>query len=69
MMLPFLIPGGTLLETMQIGGRIPPTLTNHRWWEALVMPHQVWMLLVLSILLLREMLIHQRSVLIKTAQL
>jgi len=41
MMLPFLIPGGTLLEAMQIGGRIPPTLTNHRWWEALVMPHQV----------------------------
>ena len=55
LMLPFLIPGGTLLETMQIAGRIPRALTNHWWWEAVVMPHQVWALLFLSIVLLREM--------------
>ncbi len=55
LMLPFLLPGGTLLETMQIAGRIPRVLTNHWWWEAVVMPHQVWALLFLSIVLLREM--------------
>ena len=61
LMLPFLVPGGTLLETMQIGGRIPRALANHWWWEALVMPHQVWLLLLLSILLLREMIAYRRG--------
>ena len=28
LMLPFLIPGGALLDTMQIAGRIPRALTN-----------------------------------------
>lgn len=55
LMLPFLIPGGTLLETMQMAGRIPGALTNHWWWNGLVMPHQVWALLLLSVVLLREM--------------
>jgi|SRR5271156_375557 len=59
LMLPFLIPGGTLLETMQISGRIPRVLANHWWWEALVMPHQVWMLLFLGVLLLREMSVYR----------
>jgi hypothetical protein len=54
-MIPFLIPGGTLLETMQEGGHIPTTLTRHWWWDALVMPHQVWMLLILALLLMYQM--------------
>ncbi|MGA8274544.1 MAG: glycosyltransferase family 87 protein [Candidatus Sulfotelmatobacter sp.] len=61
LMLPFLVPGGTLLETMQRSGRIPQALANHWWWQALVMPHQVWMLLFLAILLLREMSGYQRG--------
>jgi hypothetical protein len=52
---PFLIPGGTLLETMQISGRIPASLSQHWWWEAFVMAHQVWALLILSMLLVRQM--------------
>lgn len=55
-MLPFLIPGGSLLETLQAGGRIPAAWLGHWWWEAFVMPHEVWMLLVLSVLLLHEMI-------------
>jgi len=55
MMLPFLVPGGTLLETMQSGARFPSVSANRWWWETLVMAHQVWMLLFLSILLLCEM--------------
>ena len=67
-MLPFLIPGLTLLETVQIAGRIPRVLTNRWWWEALVMPHQVWVLLLLSIVLLREMGVHRRPVLVNASR-
>ena len=56
LMLPFAIPGGTLLETMQANGRMPLVWASHWWWETMVMPHQVWMLLFLSALLLYEML-------------
>jgi hypothetical protein len=55
LMLPFLVPGGTLLETMQGSGRIPFSLANRWWWEALIMPHEVWVLSFLSVLLLCEM--------------
>jgi hypothetical protein len=60
LMLPFLIPGGTLLETMQAGGRIPSTLTTRWWWEGIVMPHEIWALLLLSILLLYEIAVSRR---------
>ncbi len=52
---PFLVPGGTLLETMQSSGRIPASLSHHWWWEAFVMAHQVWALVLLSLLLVRQM--------------
>jgi len=55
LMLPFLIPGGTLLETMQADGRIPSALVSHWWWEAIVLPHEIWALFFLSVLLLYEM--------------
>lgn len=55
LMLPFLIPGGTLLETMESSGRIPSALVHRWWWEMIVMPHQVWLLLLLSVLLLYAM--------------
>jgi hypothetical protein len=55
LMLPFLIPGGTILETLQASGRIPSTLASRWWWQMIVMPHQVWMLFFLSVLLLYEM--------------
>jgi hypothetical protein len=55
LMLPFLIPGGTLLETMEASGRIPPSLAHRWWWEMIVMPHQVWLLLLLGVILLCEM--------------
>ena len=55
LMLPFLIPGGTLLETLQHSGRIPSPWASRWWWETIVMPHQVWILFFLSVLLLYEM--------------
>jgi hypothetical protein len=56
LMLPFLIPGGTILQTLQNGGSISDTLANRWWWQMFVMPHEVWMLLLLAILLLYEMI-------------
>jgi hypothetical protein len=55
LMLPFLIPGGTILQNWQNSGSIPSTLANRWWWQTFVMPHEIWMLFVLSILLLYEM--------------
>jgi hypothetical protein len=55
-MLPFLIPGGTLLESLQASGRIPAAWAGRWLWEAVVKPHEVWMLLCLSLLLLYEMI-------------
>jgi len=60
LMLPFAIPGGTILETLQADGRIPAALASHWWWERIVMPHQIWALLFLSILLLFQMLSRER---------
>jgi hypothetical protein len=54
-MLPFLIPGGTLLESLEMNGRIPSSLVNRAWWQAFVMAHQVWLLLFLSALLIYQM--------------
>jgi glycosyl transferase family 87 len=61
LMLPFLIPGGTLLETMESSGRIPSALAHRWWWEMIVMPHQVWLLLLLGVLLLCEMVMERSS--------
>jgi hypothetical protein len=55
LMLPFLIPGGTLLETMQADGRIPAALVSHWWWEMIVLPQEIWALFLLGVLLLYEM--------------
>jgi hypothetical protein len=55
LVLPFLIPGGTILDSMERSGRIPPTLAGRWWWEVIVVPHQVWMLFFLAVLLLKEM--------------
>ena len=55
LMAPFLIPGGTILQTMQTNGRIPSTLPDHWWWNTIVMPHEIWALFFLSLVLLYEM--------------
>jgi len=55
LMIPFLIPGGTILQTMQINGRIPSALSERWWWDTIVMPHEIWALLFLSLMLLYEM--------------
>jgi hypothetical protein len=52
LMLPFAIPGPTLLQHLVNHGRVPMSLTKGWWWEKLIMPHEIWLLLILSIVLL-----------------
>jgi hypothetical protein len=60
LMAPFLLPGGTILETLQANGRVPTWLANRAWWQAFVMAHQVWALLLLSLLLIGAMFAQRR---------
>jgi hypothetical protein len=55
LMLPFLVPGGSALEQFQSSGRIPQAIAHSWYWTGIVMPHQIWFLLLLSGLLLWSM--------------
>ncbi|HEY1660120.1 MAG TPA: glycosyltransferase family 87 protein [Candidatus Sulfotelmatobacter sp.] len=57
---PFLVPGGTALQTLQENGRIPASLAGRAWWQAFVMAHEIWALLLLSLLLLGAMFAQRR---------
>src|SRR5271157_5154901 len=61
LMLPFLVPGGSALEQFQASGKIPPAIVESWWWTGIVMPHQIWFLLFLSLLLLWRMAAGCRS--------
>jgi hypothetical protein len=52
LMLPFAIPGGALLQQLADHGRIPTVALRSWWWNTLILPHQIWALLGLSVLLL-----------------
>lgn len=52
LIIPFFVPGGSLLQVLQDNGQISPVLTKAWWWSLIVMPHQIWCLLLLSVLLL-----------------
>jgi hypothetical protein len=47
----FLVPGAAWLAWLMRRGALPTSLINHWWWETLVMPHQVWALTVIVLLL------------------
>ncbi len=49
---PFLVPGSTWLELQASAGRLPAWVAGQRWWTLLVVPHQVWALLLLAFVLL-----------------
>lgn len=58
LMAPFLLPGAAALQQAAGEGRVPPTWANSWWWERIVMPHQTWLLLILSFVLLYSMVRH-----------
>jgi len=61
LMAPFLLPGTALLQEAVRQGRIPETWTHTWWWDRVVMPHQTWLLLLLSVTLLYGMILQARS--------
>ena len=57
LILPFLVPGGSALEQLQVRGQIPEAIAHSWYWTCIVMPHQIWFLLLLSLLLLWRMVV------------
>ncbi len=55
LMLPFLFPGGSVLEQLQRAGKIPDSIACSWYWICIVMPHEIWFLLLLSFVLLGGM--------------
>jgi hypothetical protein len=56
--LPFLFPGATALAGAASAGHIPEVLLRSWCWQHLVMPHEIWALLLLVIVLLAAMAAH-----------
>ena len=50
----FLAPGGSALQQMQLAGHFA-TVKNTWWWNRLVLPHESWSVLLLTVLLLLAM--------------
>jgi len=55
---PFLLPGGSALTLVTQKGWIPDAVSQSPWWEGVVMPHQIWALLVI-LSVLTAFLVHQ----------
>ena len=49
---PFFAPGAAFLDRWTEQGRIPQRIAHRGWWNMIVMPHEIWSLIALSILLL-----------------
>jgi hypothetical protein len=60
-MLPLLFPGGTILEQLQFQNRIPSSIAHSWYWTAIVKPHQIWFLLILSLVLLWNMALETKA--------
>lgn len=52
MIAPFLVPGPAVLTELARTGRIPSFVVNGWWWNAIVLPHEVWDVILLTLLLL-----------------
>jgi hypothetical protein len=60
-LLPFLLPGGTMLQVLQSEKRIPTSVSSAWWWRMVVLPHEVWALIALSLVLLYAMRPHRAT--------
>lgn len=52
LILPFLAPGGALLQDLGERGYIRASIAGSWWWQAIVLPHENWSLLFLCLLLI-----------------
>ena len=49
---PFFIPGQATLAEFARSGEVSASVTNSWWWNGIILPHQVWVLVLLTVLLL-----------------
>jgi len=61
MIAPFLVPGAVFLATLTQAGRIPTALSSQWWWTTLVLSHEAWDLILLSIVLLCFLAVENRQ--------
>jgi hypothetical protein len=54
-MAPFLVPGPMLLQTLVNKGIVSRTMSESWWWNNLIMAHQTWLILALSLILLHAL--------------
>jgi hypothetical protein len=52
LMIPFLVPGTAFLQQLAAHGKVPAAVTQSWWWNLVVMPHETWALLLLSLILM-----------------
>jgi uncharacterized membrane protein len=52
LMAPFLVPGAAFLQQAALNRQIPGALIHSWLWDCIVMPHETWALLLLSLVLL-----------------
>jgi hypothetical protein len=48
----FLFPGSVILEQWATYGRIPDSIARSWWWNGVVMPHETWAILLMSVVFL-----------------
>jgi hypothetical protein len=49
---PFFVPGQAILAEFTRSGEISTSVAKTWWWTGIILPHQVWVLVLLTILLL-----------------
>ena len=50
----FLVPGGTILQQLQLSGHFA-AVQNDWWWKTVILPHESWSILILGLFLLRAL--------------
>ncbi len=55
LLLPFLVPGASLLTILSSDGVVPVGMATTWWWNAFVVPHEIWAVLLISFALLYAM--------------
>jgi hypothetical protein len=51
LVVPFLVPGPVMLQQLMVKGRLPASWNGEFWWSAIVLAHEVWAVVLMSLLL------------------